>query len=97
MSVKARHVDEYDFVSGKWSATKAGEGTIPSFASGNPYYADNGPLGGFTLVDLNAAYTVSETVSLVLNIDNLFDTEAFQMVGSPSTSRLTILEVKYSF
>ena len=97
VSVKARHVDEYDFVSGKWSATKAGEGTIPSFASGNPYYADNGPLGGFTLVDLNAAYTVSETVSLVLNIDNLFDTEAFQMVGSPSTSRLAILEVKYSF
>ncbi|MCH7955278.1 MAG: TonB-dependent receptor, partial [Candidatus Marinimicrobia bacterium] len=80
-----------------WSATKAGEGTIPAFAAGNPYYADNGPIGGFTLVDLNAAYTVSETVSLVLNIDNLFDTEAFQMVGSPSTSRLAILEVKYSF
>ena len=97
VSVKARHVDEYDFVSGKWSATKAGKGTIPSFASGNPYYADNGPLGGFTLVDLNMAYPVNEDISLVLNIDNLFDTEAFQMVGSPSTSRLAILEVKYSF
>ncbi|MCH8928854.1 MAG: TonB-dependent receptor [Candidatus Marinimicrobia bacterium] len=97
LSIKARHVNEYDFVSGKWSATQAGAGTIPAFAAGNPYYADNGPLGGFTLVDLNAAYPVNETVSLVLNIENVFDTEAFQMVGSPSTARLAILEVKYSF
>jgi len=97
LSVKARHVDEYDFVSGSWQATKAGKGTIPSRANGNPYYADIGPLGGFTLVDLNAAYPVNEAVSLVLNIENLFDTDAFQMVGSPSTARLAILEVKYSF
>ena len=91
LSVKARHVDEYDFVSGSWSATEAKR------ANANPYYTDNGPLGGFTLVDLNAAYPVNEDISLVLNIDNLFDTEAFQMVGSPSTARLAILEVKYSF
>ena len=91
LSVKARHVDEYDFVSGSWSATEARR------ANANPYYTDNGPLGGFTLVDLNAAYPVNEDISLVLNIDNLFDTEAFQMVGSPSTARLAILEVKYSF
>ena len=97
LSVKVRHVDEYDFVSGSWFATEAGKGTIPSRANGNPYYLDNGPLGGFTLVDLNAAYPVNEDISLVLNVENLFDTDAFQMVGSPSTARLAILEVKYSF
>ena len=97
ISVKARHVDEYDFVSGRWFATKAGKGTIPAFASGNPYYFNNGPLGGFTIVDLNVAYPVNENISLVLNVENIFDAEAFQMVGSPSTARLAILEVKYSF
>ena len=97
LSVKARHVDEYDFVSGSWFATEAGKGTIPARFNGNPYYADNGPLGGFTLVDLNVAYPVNKDISLVLNVENLLDTEAFQMVGSPSTARLAILEVKYSF
>ena len=97
LSVKVRHVNEYDFVSGKWFATEDGKGTIPAFAAGNPYYADNGPIGGFTLVDLSVAYPVNEALSLVLNVENIFDAEAFQMVGSPSTARLAILEVKYSF
>ena len=94
ISVSARHVDEFDFISGSHRATEAGEGTS---ITGNPYFLDEGPLGGFTLIDLGFSYDVSEKILVNLTIDNVTDTEARQMVGSPATRRLVVAEVRYAF
>ncbi len=90
-----RHVGEYEFESGKWKATSKGIGT--STSGTNPYYLNSGPLGGFLLVDVTTSYSISDNLNLQLNIENLFDIDANQMVGSPSIGRLIIIELKYKF
>ncbi len=95
INANLRHVDEYDFVTGRWFATTEGEGT--SSYLDNPYYLNNGPLGGFTLVDLSLSYLMSSNIQVQCNVDNLFDAVAYQMVGSPSTGRMANLEVRYIF
>lgn len=94
VSVSARHVDEYDFISGRHSATKAGKGTS---VTGNPYFMDDGPLGGFTLIDLALSYEISDKLMVNVSVDNVRDHAARQMVGSPTTQRLVVGEVRYAF
>ena len=90
-----RHVSEYEFVSGRWKASDDGIGT--STAGTNPYYLNTGPLGGFYFVDVSAQYDITNNIHLLLNIENLFDEEAYQMIGSPSMKRLINAELKYTF
>ncbi|NHZ84452.1 MAG: TonB-dependent receptor [Planctomycetia bacterium] len=90
-----RHVNEYEFVSGRWKASNDGIGT--STAGNNPYYLNTGPLGGFYFVDVSVVYNISNNIHLQLNIENLFDEEAYQMIGSPSMRRLINAELKYTF
>lgn len=95
LGLNVRHVDKYDFVAGRWKATEAEAGT--SSDGNNPYYYNPGPLGGFTLIDLLFTYKISNNISLLFNIENLFNAEAFQMIGSPSIRRLINGELKYTF
>ncbi len=98
IDLSLRQVAAYDFVTGLWSATEAGEGTVPAGpAAGNPYYLDPGPLGGFSLWDLAASYRFNPQLSLLLNVENLLDSRMYQMIGSPPSRRLTMLEARYSF
>ena len=90
-----RHVSEYEFVSGRWKASDDGIGT--STSGTNPYYLNTGPLGGFYFVDVSAQYDITNNIHLLLNIENLFDEEAYQMIGSPSMKRLINAELKYTF
>ncbi|MBC8345798.1 MAG: TonB-dependent receptor [Candidatus Marinimicrobia bacterium] len=94
ISASARHVDAFDFISGSHRATEAGKGTS---ITGNPYFMDDGPLGGFTLIDLSLSYEISDKLMLNVSVDNVADTEARQMVGSPATRRLVVGEVRYAF
>ncbi len=94
VSVSARHVDEFDFISGSHRATAEGKGTS---ITGNPYFLDEGPLGGYTLIDLAISYELSKKLMVNLSVDNVTDTEARQMVGSPATRRLAVAEVRYAF
>ncbi len=94
LNVSARYMDKFDFVSGSNRATKAGKGT--SF-NGNPYFLDEGPLGGFTLFDLGFSYTLSKSLLFNLNIENVSDVEARQMVQSPAVRRLIVGELRYAF
>ncbi len=94
ISVSTRHVDEFDFISGNHRATAEGKGIS---ITGNPYFMDEGPLGGYTLIDLGISYDVSEKILVNLTVDNVTDTEARQMVGSPATRRLAVAEIRYAF
>ncbi len=90
-SLSMRHVDEYDFISGRHRATRAGEGT------GAFQFKDRGPLGGFETFDFYASYQMDNGIMVNLGITNLFDTAMREMVGSPPIGRLANLEVKYNF
>lgn len=90
-----RHVNEYEFVSGRWKASNDGIGT--STAGTNPYYLNTGPLGGFYFVDISAVYNITNNIHIQINIENLFDEEAYQMIGSPPMRRLINAELKYTF
>ncbi len=94
VTVSVRHVDEFDFISGSHRATEEGKGTT---LTGNPYFVDEGPLGGFTLIDLAFSYEISEKIIVNITIDNVTDQEARQMVGAPATRRLVVSEVRYAF
>lgn len=95
INAHVRHVNEYEFVSGRWKASNDGIGT--STAGTNPYYLNTGPLGGFYFVDISAVYNITNSLYLQLNIENLFDEEAYQMIGSPPMRRLINAELKFTF
>lgn len=95
MSVSMRHVDAYDFISGRHRATKAGEGTLAPGLT--PQYRDNGQLGGFETVDVSFSYAMKNGVTLNISATNIFDTKMREMVGSPEIGRLIIGELKYNF
>jgi iron complex outermembrane receptor protein len=86
-----RHIDKYDFISGRHRATQARR--LP----GANQFVDRGPLGGFETFDLNLSYAMQSGVTVNLGVTNLFDAELREMVGSPSIRRLITGEIKYNF
>jgi len=90
MNISARYTEQSDFYSFNQIGTASGKGH-----RGSPdKNFDWGPLGGFTVVDMNAAYQVNETINLNLNITNLFDVQQRESVGSPPIGRLFMVELK---
>ncbi len=89
LSIAVRRVDEYDFISGRHRATKAGKGT------GSLNFKDEGPLGGFTTVDIGFSYQFNPKAQLNISATNIFDTPLREMVASPATRRLITAEVRY--
>ena len=73
--------------------TKKGKG---SRGQVGPYTKnfDWGPLGGFTVFDLNASYRINEMIVLNLNVTNLFNVQQREFVGSPPIGRLIMFEIK---
>lgn len=98
ISMSARFVEQFDFYSGNQISTAAGEGKrgVVKGPNGTNYVKnfDRGPLGGFTSLDISAGYKFNQTVSLGMNITNLFNTEQREFVGSPSIGRLIMFELK---
>lgn len=94
LSFTARNTASFDFVSGSHRATEAGKGTS---VTGQPYFTDNGPLGGVTLLDLAISYELNSSMSVNVTIDNITDVEARMMAGAPVSRRLAVAEVRYAF
>ena len=103
-----RNTSNYDFVSGIHRATSEGEGIYGNgviddvFEAGlglddNVFFKDEGPLGGYTTIDLNIGYQILKNLAFTLNFQNLTDQPVRQMVGSPPVGRLIQAELKYSF
>lgn len=93
INIAARYTEEFNFYSGNQIGTKEGQG---SRGQVGPYSKnfDWGPLGGFTVFDLNSSYMLNEMIALNLNITNLFNVRQREFVGSPSIGRLIMVELK---
>lgn len=97
-NLATRYLDEYDFYSGAQIGTAAGKGSRGKIERpGQPPLLKNfdwGPLGGFTTFDVSTGYQLSYNVSLNVGITNLYNTQQFEMVGSPSIGRLIMAEIR---
>jgi len=90
-SFSMRHVDKYDFISGRHRATQA-KRVFNAFQ-----YMDRGPLGGFETFDLNLSYAMQSGVTINVSASNIFNAPLREMVGSPEIRRIVVGEVKYNF
>jgi outer membrane receptor for ferrienterochelin and colicins len=92
----ARYVKKYDFYSGSQIGTTESEGMkgVVYGNSGVNYNFDWGPLGGFMSFDFSAGYSFNSTLSVNLNITNLFNSCQIEFVGSPSIGRLIMAEIR---
>jgi iron complex outermembrane receptor protein len=86
-----RHVDKYDFISGRHRATS--EKRVP----GAFQFVDRGPLGGFETFDLNLSYAMQNGVTINVSATNIFNAPLREMVGAPEIRRIVVGEVKYNF
>lgn len=91
-NIRVRYVPEFDFRSGNQIATAAGANTRVA-----PFLYNRGPLGGFTTVDVSAAYRLQEFLHLGAGVTNLFDVDQREFVNSPSIGRLYSVELKFNF
>lgn len=89
LRLDARWVEAFDFVSGLYRATRAGEGT------GQFQFEDGGPLGGYTTLDVGAAYALTDRTRVNLSVTNLLDEPLRQSVGAPAIRRLVVTEVHH--
>ena len=92
----ARYVQQYDFYSGFQIGTEVGQG-MKGKVGGNDkvnYNFDRGPLGGFLSFDFSAGFSFNPSLSVNLNITNIFNSRQIEFVGSPSIGRLIVAEVK---
>jgi len=92
----ARYVQQYDFYSGFQIGTEEGKGKKGK-VEGNPfvpYNFDWGPLGDFLSFDFSAGYSFNPSLSVNLNITNVFNSRQIEFVGSPSIGRLIMAEVR---
>ena len=104
VTLSLRWVQQFDMYSGSQIATEAGQGKRGSVYGGiNPLNNlprnyiknfDQGPLGGFTTIDLSAGYKFNSQLSIGAGVSNLFDTKQKEFVGSPSIGRLFSAELK---
>ena len=90
-SFSMRHVDKYDFISGRHRATQARR-IRTTFQ-----FVDRGPLGGFETFDLNLSYAMQSGVTINVSATNIFNAPLREMVGSPEIRRIVVGEVKYNF
>jgi len=104
VNLSARWVEGFDMYSGSQIGTKDGEGKRGVVYGGiNPInnlprlYLKNfnwGQVGGFTTVDISTGYKFTNMFSVGGSVNNLFDTEQREFVGSPSIGRLFSIELK---
>ena len=91
MNYKSR----FDFISAAY--TFSDTETKTSFFHPNPYYANTGAIGGNVIFDIMAGYNFYDKFDLSLRLNNLTDSEAVILVGTPPSRRSYILGLKYSF
>ena len=86
---------KFDFISAAY--TLSDTQTKTSFFHPNPYYANTGSIGGNLIFDIMAGYKISDHFDFNMRLNNLTDSEAVILVGSPPSRRSYILGLKYNF
>lgn len=98
-SVFTRWVDAYDFFSGINVAAETnpdlvygGDPVIEGRRVGRDF--NEGPLGGFVNVDVSGGYRVTDNVTVMGQVINVFDSEVREFVASPVIGRMFSVELK---
>ena len=86
---------KFDFISAAY--TFSDTETKTSFFHPNPYYANTGAIGGNVIFDIMAGYNFYDKFDLSIRLNNLTDSEAVILVGTPPSRRSYIIGLKYSF
>ena len=86
---------KFDFISAAY--TFSDTETKTSFFHPNPYYANTGAIGGNVIFDIMAGYNLYDKFDLSIRLNNLTDSEAVILVGTPPSRRSYIIGLKYSF
>ncbi len=87
----------FDFVSGFFSATEEGKGTIAPGNAGQSWFRNPGQIGGQLYADFDMLYDYNENIYLGLSIKNLFQTEAPTIPITPQIPRSFVFETGYKF
>lgn len=90
----------FDFVSGWFSATEEGKGTIPSSNAGMSWFRNPGQIGGGwkeVYADIDILYEYSDQIYFGLSIKNMFENSAPTIPITPSIPRSFVFETGYKF
>ena len=87
----------FDFVSGYFSATEEGKGTIPLSNAGMSWFRNPGQIGGQIYADLDMLYQYNDQVYFGLSIKNIFETGAPTIPITPAIPRSFVFETGYKF
>ncbi len=87
----------YDFVSGFFTATDEGKGTIPPANAGQSWFRNPGQIGGQLYADFDMMYDYSNQIYFGLSIKNLFESNAPTIPLTPRIPRSFVFETGYKF
>ena len=96
-TITLKRTSPFDFVSGFFSATDEGKGTIAPSNAGQSWFRNPGRIGGQWYADLDMLYEYSENVYLGLSIKNVFQTQAPTIPITPQIPRSFVFETGYKF
>ena len=92
-----KRTSPFDFVSGYFTATEEGKGTIPASTAGQSWFRNPGQIGGQWYADIDMLYEYSENVYFGLSIKNVFQTQAPTIPITPQIPRSFVFETGYKF
>ena len=87
----------FDFVSGFFSATEEGKGTIPPSNAGMSWFRNPGQIGGQVYADFDLLYEFSDQIYFGLSVKNIFETAAPTIPITPAIPRSFVFETGYKF
>ena len=96
-TITLKRTSPFDFVSGFFSATEEGKGTIAPSNAGQSWFRNPGRIGGQWYADLDMLYEYSENVYFGLSIKNVFQTQAPTIPITPQIPRSFVFETGYKF
>ena len=92
-----KRTSPFDFVSGYFTATEEGKGTIPASTAGQSWFRNPEQIGGQWYADIDMLYEYSENVYFGLSIKNVFQTQAPTIPITPQIPRSFVFETGYKF
>ena len=96
-TITLKMTSPYDFVSGFFSATDEGKGTIAPANAGQSWFRNPGQIGGQLYADLDMMYDYSKQIYFGFSIKNIFEGEAPTIPITPRIPRSFVFETGYIF
>ena len=96
-TITLKMTSPFDFVSGFFTATEEGKGTIAPGNAGQSWFRNPGQIGGQLYADVDMMYEYSNQLYFGFSIKNVFHTEAPTIPITPQIPRSYVFETGYRF